>query len=52
MKERDLRKKKLCEENGVKLLYYANKNVSIPEDFNLYEVIRNEDELIKEIFGN
>lgn len=52
MKERDLRKKKLCEENGVKLLYYANKNVSIPEDFNLYEVIRNEDKLIKEIFGN
>ena len=51
-KERDLRKKRLCEENGVKILYYANETVSIPDDFNLYTVIRNKDELIKEILSS
>lgn len=52
IKERDLRKKQLCEANGVKILYYANETVSIPDDFNLYTVIRNKDELVKEIFSN
>lgn len=45
--ERDLRKKQLCEENGVKLLYYTN--VKIPDDFTLYHVETDIDKLLSEI---
>lgn len=45
--ERDLRKKQLCEENGVKLLYYTN--VKIPDDFNLYHVETDIEKLLKNI---
>ena len=48
-RERDLRKKQLCEDNGITVLYYADDTVKIPEDFNLYEVIRNKDELLNKI---
>lgn len=48
-RERDLRKKQLCEENGITVLYYADDTVKIPEDFNLYEVIRNKDELLNKL---
>lgn len=50
--ERDLRKKQLCEDNGIKLLYYADETIKVPEEFNLYKVIRNENDLLKEIFGS
>ena len=50
--KRDLRKKRLCEDNGIKLLYYADETIKVPKEFNLYEVIRNENDLLKEIFGS
>lgn len=42
IKERDERKRKLCEENGVKLLYYSNLNIEYP-----YEVITDKNNLLK-----
>ena len=42
--ERDNRKKKLCEQNGVKLIFYANYEYDFP-----YEVITKKDDLIKMI---
>ena len=44
IKERDKLKKQLCEENGVKLLYYSNLGIEYP-----YFVFENKDELLKEI---
>ena len=42
--ENDNRKRKLCEENGVKLLYYSNLGIEYP-----YFVFENKEELLKEI---
>ena len=45
--ERDNRKKRLCEENNVKLLYYSNLKINYP-----YFVYTNKEELLKEILSN
>lgn len=42
--ERDNRKRKLCEDNGIKLLYYSNLGIEYP-----YKVYENKEELLKEI---
>lgn len=44
--ERDERKKKLCDENGVKLLYYSNLGIEYP-----YGVFEDKELLLKEIRG-
>lgn len=44
IQERDERKRRLCEENGVKLLYYSNLGIEYP-----YKVYENLDELLEEI---
>ena len=43
-KELDERKKQLCEENGVKLLYYSNLGINYP-----YYVFEDKEMLIEEI---
>ena len=40
--ERDERKRKLCEENGIKLLYYSNLDIDYP-----YEVITDKNKLLE-----
>lgn len=42
--ERDNIKKKLCNENSIRLLYYSNLGIEYP-----YEVFENKEELLKEI---
>ena len=42
--ERDKLKRKLCDENGVKLLYYSNLGIKYP-----YEVYENKEKLLTEI---
>ena len=42
--DRDNLKKKLCEENGVRLLYFSNLGIEYP-----YQVFEDKDELLKEI---
>lgn len=44
--ERDKKKKKLCDENGVKLLYYSNLKIEYP-----YPVFEDKERIIEEIFG-
>ena len=44
IQQRDNLKKQLCEENGIKLLYYSNLGIEYP-----YEVFEDKDELLKEI---
>ena len=44
IKERDNRKKLLCEQNHIKLLYYSNLHINYP-----YQVFENKDEIIKYI---
>ncbi len=44
IKERDVRKKKLCDERGVKLLYYSNLGIEYP-----YKVFENKSDMLKEI---
>lgn len=44
IKKLDYQKRKLCEENGVKLLYYSNLGIEYP-----YKVYENKEELLKEI---
>ena len=44
--ERDELKRKLCEEHGIKLLYYSNLGIDYP-----YKVFENKDELLKEILN-
>ena len=44
IQDRDLRKYKLCKENGVKLLYYSNLGIEYP-----YKVFEDKEELLKEI---
>ena len=46
IKERDSKKLELCNENGVKLLYYSNLGIEYP-----YEVIENKDVLIEKIMN-
>lgn len=46
-KNRDTIKQKLCEKNGVKLLYYANYNFNFP-----YEIIKTDEELLNKIKEN
>ena len=41
---RDLLKKKLCEEHGIRVIYYSDLNIDYP-----YEVITNEEKLIEKI---
>lgn len=43
-KELDERKRKLCDENGVNLLYYSNLGIDYP-----YYVIESKDELLESI---
>lgn len=43
-KIRDERKRRLCEENGIRLLYYSNLGIEYP-----YEVYENKEELLEEI---
>ena len=45
--QRDKLKKKLCENNGVELLYYANYDYNFP-----YEVITDKNKLLIEIYKN
>ena len=45
--ERDKRKRRLCEKNGIKILYYSNLGIKYP-----YEVFEDKDELLKEINKN
>lgn len=45
--ERDERKRKLCEEHGVKLLYYSDLGIEYP-----YQVYEDKDELLNEILKN
>lgn len=40
--ERDIKKSKLCEENNVKLLYYSELNIQLPDD-----LIKNTDKLLE-----
>ena len=49
VKERDERKRKLCEEHGIKLLYYSNLGIKYP-----YEVFENKEKILEEIkkYGN
>lgn len=42
--ERDLRKRKLCEEHGITILYYANYDFNFP-----YEVLRNTKEILEKL---
>jgi len=44
--ERDKKKKKLCEENGLILLYYSELNINFP-----YDVINNKNNLINKIYS-
>ena len=44
MQERDALKKSLCEQNGVKLLYYADYDYAFP-----YDVVTSKEELLKKI---
>lgn len=44
IKRRDERKRKNCEEHGVKILYYGNLHIDYP-----YQVIEDKEELLKEI---
>ncbi|MBR6517568.1 MAG: DUF723 domain-containing protein [Bacilli bacterium] len=45
--ERDNKKKKLCDRNNIKLLYFSNLNIEYP-----YNVFENKEELLKEIINN
>ena len=47
--KRDLNKKKLCEENGVKLLYFAHKNIFIENKSSIKDIVDNTKDIIKEI---
>lgn len=44
IQERDKLKKKLCDEHGIKILYYSDFNIDFP-----YHVFTNKEELLKEI---
>lgn len=46
IKKRDLVKKELCEQNGIKILYYSNIKDKVPNN-----IIKNKKKLINEIYG-
>ena len=46
LQERDNRKLELCDQNGIKLLYYSNLNIEYP-----YEVFTDKQQLLKKIIG-
>lgn len=46
IKERDERKRQLCEKHGIKLLYYSNLKMNFP-----YKVYTNKEDLLKEVMG-
>ena len=46
--EMDLLKHKLCNENGIKMLYYSSKYF-VPKDWDKYDVICNKNKLLEEI---
>lgn len=46
IQERDKLKKQLCEEHGIKLLYYSNLGIEYP-----YQVFEDKEELLKEIIN-
>jgi hypothetical protein len=48
--EMDSLKKKLCNENNIKLLYFSSK-YNVPKDWDKYDVICNEKKLLKEIIN-
>ena len=48
--ELDLLKKKLCDENGIKILYYSKRHI-VPDDWDKYDVICNKKALINEVRG-
>lgn len=43
-KERDIQKKKLCEEHGIKILYFSNLGIEYP-----YDVIEDKELLLEKI---
>lgn len=45
--ERDVKKRELCDKNGIKLLYFSNLGIEYP-----YMVYEKKEELLNEIFGN
>lgn len=47
--ERDLRKLSICDEHGVKIMYFTYEGNKIPQDFNHYKIYSDEDLFIKEI---
>ena len=47
--ERDVRKIRLCQENGIRLLHYTT--FQVPEDFALYPILTDFAELVKKIRG-
>ena len=48
--KRDLVKLKLCEKNGVTLLHYVDDSIDVPNEWSHYKVIRNKEDLLKEIY--
>ena len=44
--ERDEKKRLLCNENGIKLLYYSNLNIKYP-----YDVFEDKEELLREVLN-
>ena len=47
IQERDKLKKQLCEEHGIKILYFSNLGIDYP-----YEVFEDKEKLLEEINGN
>ena len=45
--ERDIRKKRLCEENGVRLIYFTHENIQFDDFYNELNTYFDIDELIK-----
>ena len=46
---RDNNKKKLCEENGINILYFSHKNIFIENKSNITEILDNTNDVIKKI---
>ena len=46
MQERDERKKKLCNENGIRMIYYADAGIEFP-----YKIITDKVDLVREIIS-
>ncbi len=46
---KDNNKKKLCEENGINILYFSHKNIFIENKSNITEILDNTNDVIKKI---